>query len=237
MTQNPTDSGGSTDRVTQAYEKLRELIVLGKLAPGSRIIESDVAERLGVSRTPVRAALQRLRQEGYIVEPDSGKRSRASVAPLTKEDARELFYIVGEIEGLAAYWCADLDGDERGDLVEALDEINGALRDLSREARPDSVRMFELDDTFHKRYVAAGAGRRLQALHRATKPQAERYSRIYASFFTDEIQMSVDEHDDIIRAIEKGDPDEAQAYVEANWRNAAHRLSTVIEVVGERGSW
>jgi DNA-binding GntR family transcriptional regulator len=52
------------DRVSQAYHQLRELIVWGKLAPGPRIIETDVATRLGVSRTPVRSAVQRLQQEG-----------------------------------------------------------------------------------------------------------------------------------------------------------------------------
>jgi DNA-binding GntR family transcriptional regulator len=61
------------DRIVQAYEKLRDLIVWGRLAPGTRIIESDVAGRLGISRTPVRSALQRLQQEGYILALDSGK--------------------------------------------------------------------------------------------------------------------------------------------------------------------
>ncbi|MFB6240160.1 MAG: GntR family transcriptional regulator, partial [Gemmatimonadota bacterium] len=55
-----------SDRSGETYTRLRELIVRGQLAPGSRIIETDVAERLGVSRTPVRSALQRLEQEGFI---------------------------------------------------------------------------------------------------------------------------------------------------------------------------
>ena len=57
------------DRGTQAYEHLRELIVLGRLAPGSRLIETEIADRLGLSRTPIRSALQRLMQEGYISGP------------------------------------------------------------------------------------------------------------------------------------------------------------------------
>ncbi len=59
------------ERPLVVYEQLRHLIVHGHLAPGSRIVESDVAGRLGVSRTPVRGALQRLQQEGYIVDPSS----------------------------------------------------------------------------------------------------------------------------------------------------------------------
>ena len=52
------------ERPLVVYERLRHLIVHGVMAPGSRIVESDVAARLGVSRTPVRGALQRLQQEG-----------------------------------------------------------------------------------------------------------------------------------------------------------------------------
>ena len=54
--------GPRVDRATQVYRQLRELIVHGRLAPGARIIETEVASRLGVSRTPVRAALQRTRR-------------------------------------------------------------------------------------------------------------------------------------------------------------------------------
>src|SRR5687768_9042809 len=77
------------DRVTVVYHRLRELIVRGRLAPGARIIETVIAARLGVSRTPVRAALQRLQQEGYVVVASPGQQSRMAVAPLTQEDALE----------------------------------------------------------------------------------------------------------------------------------------------------
>ncbi|MCY3548496.1 MAG: GntR family transcriptional regulator [Gemmatimonadetes bacterium] len=87
---------GTSDRGTQAYQHLRELIVHGRLAPGSRLIETEVAERLGLSRTPVRSALQRLMQEGYISDPGTGRQSRPYVAPLTQDDAFELLHIVGE---------------------------------------------------------------------------------------------------------------------------------------------
>jgi len=84
------------------FRRLRELIVHGKLAPGSRVIEADLADRLRVSRTPIRAARHRLQQEGYIVVTSiAGSKERLSVAPLTKEDARELYWIVGHLEGSA----------------------------------------------------------------------------------------------------------------------------------------
>jgi DNA-binding GntR family transcriptional regulator len=59
-------TAGATDRANRLYDSLRNLIVRGQLAPGARIVETEVAERFGVSRTPIRAAFQRLEREGYV---------------------------------------------------------------------------------------------------------------------------------------------------------------------------
>lgn len=223
-------------RALLAYDRLRELIVHGQLAPGSRIIETEIAERLGVSRTPVRSALQRLQQEGFIVGGD-GERSRAAVAPLTRDDARELFELVGALEGLAAGRAARLPPAERSELLQELEEANRELQGLEGISNPDRGRFFDLDSAFHRVYVEAGSGSRLAALHGAVKPQAERYIRLYVSVLTGEIGTSVEEHDTIIEAIRIGAPYQAQEAVSRNWRNAADRLSRVIDSVGERGSW
>jgi DNA-binding GntR family transcriptional regulator len=230
-------AGRRVDRATQAYRQLRELIVHGRLAPGARIIETEVASRLGVSRTPVRAALQRLQQEGYIVSSGSGRQSRPSIAPLTREDARELFGIVGALEGLAARAAAALEDGIRLQHAQRLREINEEYLRMSRERRSDENRLFELDTRFHRYYVEMGAGPRLLALHDAVKPQAERYVRLYISALVDEIATSVAEHRVIVDAIAAGDEEGAERAVHTNWRNAAERLSRVIDTLGERGSW
>jgi DNA-binding GntR family transcriptional regulator len=90
---------------------------------------------------------------------------------------------------------------------------------------------------FHRTYVEVGGGPRIRALHDAIKPQSERYIRLYISALVDEIGTSVDEHDQTIRMIEAGQPDEAQLAVRTNWHNAADRLSKVIQHLGERGAW
>src|SRR5215472_14482469 len=98
----------------RCFEQLREMIVHGRLAPGSRIVEADLTERLGVSRTPVRAALHLLEKEGYVVATAAGRRkARLAITPVTKEDARELYAIVGHLEGLAARYTARLDAARR----------------------------------------------------------------------------------------------------------------------------
>lgn len=227
----------SGDRAAAVYAKLRELIVRGRLAPGARITETDAAARLGVSRTPVRAALQRLAQEGYVVVTDSGLRHRPVVAPLTREDATELLHIVAEVEGLAARYAASLNPKRRGELAAELRQLNEALARTAQARRPDVNQVFELDQTIHRRLVEAAAGSRLLSLHEAIKPQAERYGRVYAAALTDEIPTSVEEHTQLIQAVETGDPDAAQRAILTNWRNAAARLSHVIDAMGEQGSW
>jgi DNA-binding GntR family transcriptional regulator len=238
MTRRRRQAGGrDDDRSSVVYAKLRDLIVRGRLAPGARITETDAAGRLGVSRTPVRAALQRLVQEGYVVVTNSGRRRRPVVAPLTREDATELLHIVAEVEGLAARYAASLNPKLRAQLGTELHQLNEELRRAAQVRRADANQVFELDQALHRRLVEAAAGSRLLSLHQAIKPQAERYGRVYAAALTDEILSSVEEHAQLIHAVETGDPDGAQRAVLTNWRNAAARLSHVIDAMGEKGSW
>jgi DNA-binding GntR family transcriptional regulator len=225
-------------RVRATYHQLRELIVHGRLAPGTRIIEADLTSRLGVSRTPVRDALRLLQQEGFVLGSSAGgPKSRLAVAPLTKEDARELYRIVGRVEGLAARQTAELKPAIRAGLAKKLRSLNDGLRDLARAGLPDPNRIFELDLSFHRNIVEPSAGPRLLTLHNAIKPQTERYWRLYASAIVDQLSVSVAEHAHIIRAIEEGDGDAAEHGVEINWQNGAERLCKVIDTLGERGSW
>lgn len=225
------------DRPKQVYEQLRELIVHGRLAPGSRLVETDIATRFGVSRTPVRGALQRLQQEGYIVDSPSMRQSRPTVAPLTGDDAAELFDIVGQLEALAAASAASLPPARRQALAKELTAINNDFRKAAESGRPDHNRLWDLDERFHERCVEFAAGPRLRLLHGSVKPQAERYERLYVSYLAGEIATSVAEHEVIIAAIEQGDAEGAKVAVERNWHNAAQRLGRVIERVGDRGRW
>src|SRR5664279_4081122 len=98
--------------VDTAFQRIRDLIVFGRLAPGTWIVEGDLCEHLNMSRTPVRGALYLLQREGYIMEYRNGSKSRMIVAPLTKEDASELYPIIGRIEGLAGRRAATLPQSE-----------------------------------------------------------------------------------------------------------------------------
>ena len=224
-------------RPEQVYARLRELIVDGLLAPGSRIVETEIAGRLGVSRTPVREALQRLLQEGYVIDMLGAQQSRLTVAPLTRDDVRELLSVVGALEGIAAHHAGLLPTPAREALARALRAANadfhraGSATPIAHEA------LYDADERFHREIVEAAAGPRLLALHAAVKPQAERYIRMYISMLTSDIAASVAEHESILSAILEGRSDDAERAVATNWRHAAGRLAKVIEVAGERGAW
>jgi DNA-binding GntR family transcriptional regulator len=222
--------------VSRVYNELRALIISGQLPPGARIAERAVVDRLGLSRTPVRSALHRLQQEGFVGSTGIGREQRLIVTPLTQNDGRELFLIVGHLEGLAAREAASLPAPRRRALAREMREINRKLA-IAARTRGGHARAFELDLAFHRAYVEGIAGPRLIALHRAIKPQSERYTRLYVNVLLDELPTSVKEHEIIVRTIAAGDPADAQRAVETNWRNASQRLAAVIAQLGERGAW
>lgn len=226
--------GSSTD---QAYGALRELIVQGQLAPGSWIVESDLAGMLNMSRTPIRAALQWLQHEGYVVARGTGSKSRMMVVPLTLSDARELYGIVGHIEGMAGHYTALLVPAKRAELTAALKKLNGELTKVAKSADPDPGHFVRVDTAFHDRIVEACGGPRLLAIYRAIKPQTDRYWRVYASTNHEDMKASCAEHEKIIQWISEADGDAVESALQANWENGAERLAKAIMKFGERGAW
>ena len=224
------------DNVSLAYRKLRIAIIGGHLPPGLRLSERTLAERIGLSRTPVRSALQLLEQEGLVTSVGRGRERRLIVAPLTMDDGRQVLLIVGHLEGLAARTAALLAPARRKALVARMRAVNRELAARTR-VRSAAALLFDLDVAFHDAFVDGVVGPRLLALHRAIKPQTERYVRLYVSVLLDELPTSVKEHEVIAASIAKGNPEHAQAAVEANWRNAAMRLERIIAQMGERGNW
>lgn len=220
-----------------AFQRIRELVVHARLAPGTWISESDLCEHLNMSRTPVRGALYLLQREGYVLEQRNGSKSRMIVAPLTKEDASELYPIIGRIEGLAGRFAAALPEAEREELAAKLRVVNGKLAQIAHERSFNGPDIFDLDHEFHRLVISAGSGPRLRTLHQAIEPQTERYWRLYASSIIGELHISVMEHEEIIAALVEGNPDRLERAITVNWENGCGRLGKVIDLYGERGSW
>lgn len=216
-------------RPSLVYERLREQIRLGRLAPGDRVTEEEVAASLGVSRTPVRSALRSLLREGYLVGTGEGRQVRVRVAPLSPEDLREVFALRGALEGLAAAAAARLPADERAALASSLCADARSLADAFRDDPPDYDRRLMRHRRFHVRLAEAAAGPRVRAMLDAVRPQAERYEWLYGKLVPRGIDAATREHQAIARAVERGDSGAARHATETNWNNAADRLAASLE--------
>jgi len=224
------DAGAAT------YARLRHLIVGGLLAPGSPLIESDLTARLRVSRTPVRAALQRLEQEGFVRGATPGSR-RTSVAPLTVDDLREVFLMVGALEATSARQAAVLDTPAREAIAAAMEDLNARMRAALAQRPPDLVGAQDLHLRLHRAFVDAVAGPRLKAELDVLSPQAERYQRVYGVATIYAIDELVRSHASLAAAIRAGDADRAEQAAGADWRLTSERHREIVVMLGERGSW
>lgn len=129
--QRPEEMNDSTMRVVrvaaplrqQVLENLREAIAVGRLVGGSRLVERDLCEMTGVSRTLIREALRQLESEGLVdVIPNKGP----IVAKITQRQAREVFQLRAELEGLASELFAEHASDAQ---MKALQEAFARLRE------------------------------------------------------------------------------------------------------------
>jgi DNA-binding GntR family transcriptional regulator len=226
----------ATTLVESTYAVVRDLIVNGQLAAGSRVIETDLAPRLDVSRRTLQAALQRLRREG-LIQRREGKRAPWSVAPLTDEDCREISDVMSAVLGWAGRRAAELDDGPRRELAAQLNALNDELRAIESGGPAESSRAADLDVRFHDLILETIAGPRLTAIYESQKPTVERYARNYATYLAATSATSGDEHRAIVDAIEEGDPDEADRASRENWQKAADRYCEVMTNVGEQGTW
>jgi DNA-binding GntR family transcriptional regulator len=142
--------------VDEAAQRLREAILSGRLAAGARLRQTDLADRLGISRTPIREALVRLREEGLIeLRPRGGVR----VAPLDPAEAVELYVLREVLDGLAARLAAAR--RERA----ALARLERALGRMGAcVERGDPTHWFRSHVAFHEEIIRAAANRHLGRL-------------------------------------------------------------------------
>ena len=181
-----------------AYTLMLEAIEAGVYLPGDRLVESELAERLGVSRTPVREALQRLETQGML----SRDGRSLIVASLDHNQLAELYVVRSELEGLAARLAARHATDEecrvlRAMLIEDAKLIGGDPRALSRANK-----------RFHKQIHLASHNRFLvQQLDLVHRSMALMANTSLAAEGRAEVAMA--EHDQIVTAIEARDGDAA----------------------------
>jgi DNA-binding GntR family transcriptional regulator len=190
----------------QVYHAVRSRIMAGALAPGTFLREKDL-ETMGVSRTPIREALGRLASEGFLERlPHRGFRvPEESLANLL-----ELYPIVASLELLAGRLAFDRFTAED---VSGLREINARLAEA--RDRGDVRAMLDLNTAFHRLITDRGGNRRLALLLDDLRSQLTRLELWYYSG-PERTQRSIQQHEEIIAAVEQGDRSRALELLERN---------------------
>ena len=152
------DHGDKTLSSTQrAVGELRTLIFRGELPPGSDHLEAELADRFGMSRTPVREAALILESQGLVeLRPRKGVR----ILPVSANDMREIYDVLTELESLAAGQAAQQSYQNRD-----LEGLERAINDMDRAiASADLEAWAKADDRFHTELVRLGKNSRIEAI-------------------------------------------------------------------------
>jgi DNA-binding GntR family transcriptional regulator len=228
--QDFTPSPPTTSRsvlADHAYEALRRAILDGTLAPGTPLREAEVAERLGVSRTPVREALRRLEVQGMATKTPSGGVAVGEVSWQLIDEAFELRKV---LEGYAARLAAQvITSDGEADLAAIIDEAERAI------ARGDWEYLTTLNDRFHYR-IQDLAGNRV--LKRTVRSLHEQIPAFHAFALGPEQQQRgfVAEHRELLRALVEHDVVRAEALAIEHQEHAKEMLlATAPDALLKRG--
>jgi DNA-binding GntR family transcriptional regulator len=193
----------------QVYEVVLRAIVGGDFAPGRQIRDLEIAQSLGVSRTPVREALQRLVDEG-LVETTPGAATRVTL--IDAAAVRNIYPIVGALHALAVRLASPRIGPAE---VEALARANEEFAAAVGEGRIAGA--LAADDAFHGVVLDAAANPELRRTLDRLMPHIRRLQ--LTQFTSAPAKRSIRQHREIVAACRRGRFDDAARTVEENWAN------------------
>lgn len=198
---------------------LRSRILDGTFRPGERLVEGKLARQMGISRGPVREALQVLRAEGLIA--DRGRHG-TYVVEVTERDIREICQLRAAVEGRAAQLIAR---ERRAEVIAALREI---LTQLDASAASDDERAaLELDFSFHEALCRLSGNERLVRVFHSQAQLLRLLFRLDRKVFGPP-SVTAPEHWPILNAIESGDPVQAQKSIDEHMRRAEDVLTSYV---------
>lgn len=197
------------------YWQLSAWIIDGTLQPEELLRDQDIAGQLGVSRTPVREALRRLEDEGFV---ETALNRWTRVAPLRAAHAAELYPIVEALEILALRLAAPLLTAQ--DLT-ALHELDLQLQQAL--CAGDAGQAVDADTAFHDAWIFRSGNSELQQTLRGLKRKLRRVELAYFHAVTAG-QASLEEHAAILAALQTGDTEQAVQAIQDNWRGSLSRL-------------
>ena len=196
-------------RADDVYEQLKRDVAEFRMVPGDRFTEHEVSERLGVSRTPVRQALFRLRQEGFV---EVLFRSGWRVLPFDFDQFEQLYDLRMVLETTAVQRVCS--GDQRVDAG-LLAELAAVWLVAAADRSSDILQVAQWDEQFHCALVAAAGNAEMARVHRDV---TDRIRIIRRLDFTKQIRIDAtyDEHAKILRAVQRKRADQAALLLRAH---------------------
>jgi len=196
-------------------EALRDAIRKGILEPGERLMEVQVAEELGISRTPVREAIRKLEQEGYVIMMP---RRGTYVSDVSESDIKEIFEIRSALEALATGLAARrIEQEELETLQSMLFEIEGYIK------QNDIEKIVEADIKFHGLLYQVSRNERLVNIISNLKEQLARFRTLSMSY-PGRLYETLEEHSEMVEAIANGDVSAARDAAEHHMERAEKTL-------------
>lgn len=209
----PPDSGHASDH---AYRLIRAQILSGDRAGGDWLREGDLADALGVSRTPVREALRRLTAEGLVrYERNRG----VQVAAWTAEDLEEIFSLRSVLEP----WACRLAATSASVDLDELDRLAHDMDAAAQGSGPDVDRITELNNHFHRLILEGSNNRRLGSVV-SSVVQVPLVWQTFSHYSEADLRRSLAHHHELVAALTAGDPDWAESVMRSHVRAAWNSL-------------
>ena len=202
------------------FNTLRQAILKGELAPGERLMEIQLAEKLGVSRTPIREAIRKLELEGLVLMiPRKG----AEVAKISEKSLRDVLEVRRSLEELATELaCQRMSDEEIGELEKAQEDFKAAV------AKGEAMDIAETDEHYHDIiYHGTGNDKLVQMLNNL-REQMYRYRLEYIKD-EDKRQILLVEHEHILEALRSRNINEAKAFMREHIDNQEITVSRNIK--------
>jgi DNA-binding GntR family transcriptional regulator len=201
-------------------EKLREAIVSGKFAPGERLSDETLAASLHVGKVALREALRCLETEGYVTFLPNNE---VAVSKLTREDVQDYYTIASVLEGLAARLAVE---NAQPEEIARLKELHLALKEASQKR--DLGRYFDANSNFHRFIAEIARNQRLYRLIDQLRQEIQK-TRILSLHLPQRLDYSMREHDQILDAFLKNNPQLAESTMVRHLNNQMETLRKALD--------
>ena len=214
----------STIRVTikeKTLSQLQKWIIDGTLKPSEKLNDAELADALGVSRTPVREALQLLEVQGFI-EMHPGKDTR--VITIQKEDIFKLYPPLATLQSLAAEIAAAVITPKE---IERLQEINDKFTEAVN--KKEAFNAMEIDEQFHNFIVDIANNSYIESFTATLQMHIRRFKFVFLQQLDKSLtKTSIEEHEAMIAAFQRKDKDTAAEIMKQNWLRPMDELNSLI---------